>query len=309
MEDITSATTASEGLQTFGLFAEAQYRPSKYLKLIAGLRDETHSEFGNKYVQRYGMVINPYKDMAIKLNYGEHYNAPTPNALFWPYEDWGWGMGTQGNRNLRPETGKHSDAGIEQGLFNDKFFVNVTYFKWDIKDKISWIPDASFFYMPQNLDRYKSHGWEIGSDIGPFYNLTLSLAYTYTDAEEEISGGVNRQALYTSDNYFKSALEYINDAGFNANVTFRYTGDRPAYYALDTDTEPAVTLASYYTLDLKMEQRFFDKLLFSLQCNNVLDKKYDTYTESFRNQVSGVTTMERYPGAGRSVLFRISYKY
>jgi len=309
LEDITSATTIDEGLQTFGLFIEAQYRPSKYLKIIAGLRDETHSEFGSRYVQRYGMVINPQEDTAIKLNYGEHYNAPTPNALFWPYEDWGWGMGTQGNPNLKPETGKHLDAGIEQGLFNDKLFINVTYFNWDIKDKISWIPDASYFYTPQNLNRYKSYGWEIGSDIGPFYNLALSLAYTYTDAEEEISGGFNRRALYASDNYFRSVLGYTNDGGFNASATLRYTGDRPAYYTLDSDTEPAVILSSYYTVDLKVEERFFEKWFFSLQCNNLLDKEYDTYTESFRNQVSGVTTMERYPGEGRSFLFRISYEY
>jgi outer membrane receptor protein involved in Fe transport len=255
------------------------------------------------------MVINPQEDTAIKLNYGEHYNAPTPNALFWPYEDWGWGMGTQGNRNLRPETGKHLDAGIEQGFFNNKLFANVTYFKWDIKDKISWIPDASYFYTPQNLNRYRCHGWEIGSDIGPFYDLTLSLAYTYTDAEEEISGGVNRRALYASENYFRSALEYTNDRGFNASATVRYTGDRPAYYAMDSDTEPAVTLPSYSTIDLKAERDFLDRWLISLQCNNLLDEEYDTYTESFRNQVSGVTTMERYPGEGRSFLFRISYEY
>jgi iron complex outermembrane receptor protein len=302
-------TEAVAGLHTSGLLTEAQYRPNDNIKMIAGFRRERHSEFGTEYVPRYGIVISPYENMAIKLNYGHHYNAPTPNALFWPYEDWGWGMGTQGNRNLRPETGKHSDAGIEQGLFNDNLFVNITYFKWDIKDKISWIPDASFFYTPQNLDRYKSRGWEIGLEARPLYNLTFSLAYTFTDAEEEISGGVARQALYTSDSYFKSGIKYFNDAGFNASATIRYTGERPAYYALNNDSEPSVTLASYYTIDLKLEKKFLDKWFLSLQCNNLLDKEYDTYIESFRDHESGVTSMEGYPGEGRSFLFRVSYRY
>jgi outer membrane cobalamin receptor len=302
-------TEAAAGLHTFGLLTEAQYRPNDNIKIIAGLRREMHSEFGTEYVPRYGMVISPYKNTAIKLNYGYHYNAPTPNALFWPYEDWGWGMGTQGNRNLRPETGKHSDAGVEQSFLNDNIFVNITYFKWDIKDKISWIPDASFFYTPQNLDRYKSRGWEIGMETRPLHNLTFSIAYTYTDAVEEISGGVARKALYTSDNYFKSSMKYLNDAGFNASATIRYTGERPAYYALNNDPEPSVTLDSYYTIDLKLEKTFLDKWVLSLQCNNLLDKEYDTYIESFRDQVSGITSMEGYPGEGRSFLFRVSYRY
>ncbi|HJX34726.1 MAG TPA: TonB-dependent receptor [Desulfatiglandales bacterium] len=302
-------TEAVAGLHTFGLLSEAQYRPNDHIKMIAGLRRERHSEFGIEYVPRYGTVISPYENTAIKLNYGRHYNAPTPNALFWPYEDWGWGMGTQGNRNLKPETGKHSDAGIEQVVFNDKLFINVNYFKWDIKDKISWIPDASFFYTPQNLNRYKSHGWEIGLEARPLYNLRFSLAYTYTDAEEEMSGGVTRRALYTSDSYFKSSMAYLNDAGLNASATIRYTGERPAYYSLSSDTEPSVTLASYYTIDLKLEKDFLDKWFISLQCNNLLDKEYDTYIESFRDHESGITSMEGYPGEGRSFLFRVSYRY
>jgi outer membrane cobalamin receptor len=43
-----------------------------------------HSEFGRKYVPRYGVIITPYTATAIKMNYGKHYNAPTPNDLFGP---------------------------------------------------------------------------------------------------------------------------------------------------------------------------------------------------------------------------------
>jgi len=302
-------TSTGEELNTFGLFAEGQYRPNDYLKMIAGLRRESHSEFGNKIVQRYGIVIKPGEDTAIKFNYGQHYNAPTPNALFWPYEDWGFGMGTEGNRDLEPETGKHLDAGIEQNFFNKKVFMNIAWFKWDIRDKISWIPDDLFFYTPQNLDRYESHGWEIGSDIGPFYNMTLSLSYTYTDAEEELFGGVRRQALNTSDHYFKSAIGYFNESGFKAEAVYRYTGDRPAYYLLGTDAEPTVMLASYSTVDFKVEQEIMNNWHVSLQCNNLLDKGYYTYTESFFNQTTGEMTMAGYPGAGRSVMLKVSIKY
>jgi outer membrane cobalamin receptor len=308
LEIAGTKTTTSAGLNTLGLFTEAQYRPNNYLKMIAGLRREKHSEFGSEYVPRYGVIISPSRDTAIKLNYGKHYNSPTPNDLFWPYEDWGWGMGTSGNRYLKPETGKYSDAGIEQSLLNNKLFLNATFFQWDIKNKINWSPDASFFYTPKNLDAYKGRGLEIGTSIGPFFNTKLSLSYTSSDATEELFGGSPRQALYTADGYFKSDMKYVNDSGLAMTATFRYTGDRPGHYNLDTDTHPDVVLSSYYTADLNIEKRLFDNWLFSLKCNNLFDEKYDTYVTRFKNQTTGESTLERFPGAGRSVFFAISYE-
>jgi outer membrane cobalamin receptor len=302
-------TLTAEGLDTFGLFTEVQYRPSEYLKMIAGVRRERHSEFGTRYIPRYGMIITPFKDTFFKLNYGEHYNAPTPNDLFWPYEDWGWGMGTSGNRDLNPERGRHVDAVIEKGFLNDKLFMNVAWFKWDIKDKISWVPDASYFYTPQNLDTYRSEGWEMGASIGLFYNTTLSLNYTYSDAEEELYGGVYRQARYTAKDYFKGDLNYKNKEGLSLTATFRYTGDRPGYYSLDSDTIPDVVLPSYSTVDVRIEQSLFKNWILSLKCNNLFDREYDTYTSSITDQTTGTSSMGRYPGAVRSVLFNVSYKY
>jgi outer membrane cobalamin receptor len=309
MEINGTETKSDAQLHTYGLFAEMQYRPVERVKLIAGLRNENHSEFGSKIVQRYGMILNPEVNTAFKFNYGQHFNAPTPNALFWPYEDWGLGSGIQGNRNLKPETGRHMDAGVEHAWLDNKFFLDITWFKWNIANKISWVPDASYFITPQNLDRYNSHGLEVSSNIGPYYDMTLSLSYTYTDAEEKLFGGVTRQALYTSDNNFKTTLRYSGEGGFTAETILRYTGDRPGRYALSTEVKPSVTLASYSTVDIKAEQEFMRNWLVSLQCNNILDKAYDTYAESFVDQNTWNTTIEKYPGAGRSVLLKVGYKF
>ncbi|MCP4683489.1 MAG: TonB-dependent receptor, partial [Desulfobacterales bacterium] len=309
IEDPASKSIAKGDMHTTGLFAEAQYRPCGYFKALVGLRHEDNSEFGTEYIPRYGLIINPFENTALKLNHGKHFNAPTLNDLFWPYEDWGWGMGTEGNPNLEPETGWHTDATVEQSFCDDKLFLTLSYFDWDIDDKITWIPDADFFYRPENLDTYNADGWELGVDVGPYYGLTLGLGYTYMDAEEKLAGGVKRQAIYTPDDYFKADLAYWTNFGFNATATLRYTGDRPARYALPTDTRPEHTLSSYYTLDLKLEQRLYDNWLFSFQCNNLFDEEYDTYVESFMNPSTFASTLAGFPGAGRSVFFNISYEY
>ena len=89
----------------------------------------------------------------------------------------------------------------------------------------------------------------------------------------------------------------------------RYTGDRPGSYALETDVDPEVILDSYYTVDINVTQRVFENWIVALNCSNLLDEEYDTYTESFFDQTTFNSTMANYPGAGRSLFFSLSYEY
>jgi outer membrane cobalamin receptor len=298
----------SAQLDTSGLYAEAKYRPCDYFRFMAGVRREDHSTFGTETISRYGFTVNASEDTVFKFSRGKHFKAPTLNDLFYPHEDWGWGMGASGNQNLRPETGYHTDVTFEQTLFDDKAFLTFSYFDWDINDKIRWIPDESYFYRPQNLDRYEADGWELGTKIGPFYNIVLALSYTSTDAEEDLQDGVKRQALYTPDSQFKGDLKYWTESGFSASTTIRYVSDRPGNYASNGDVNPSKTLDNYWTTDVKIEQRIYEHWVFSLQCNNLFDKEYDTYFSSFYNS-TGTSVIAGYPGGGRSVLFNVSYVY
>jgi outer membrane cobalamin receptor len=308
--DVTgSESDAKASLHTKAVFVEAQYRPCKYFKGLAGIRHENHSMFGHENVSRFGVVVNPHETTVLKLSHGQHFKAPTPNDLFWPYEDYGYGSGISGNPDLTPETGWHTDVTLEQVLMDNKMFFTISYFKWDLEDKIRWASDASYFYKPENLDIYEADGLEIGTKIGPFYNTSLALSYTYTDATEQQSGGIERRALYSPDNLFKADLIYYTGFGLTGTVTVRYTSDRPAQYNTDTDTEASKTLSSYWTTDIKLEQRIFDHWLISLQGNNILDEEYDTYASSFRDYNTSTATLEGYPGAGMSVFFSAAYEY
>ncbi len=304
----SSRWAGSADLHTTGLFAEAQYRPVRYVKMSAGVRNEDHSEFGTEVLPRAGVIINPFETTALKFNTGKHFKAPTPNDLFWPLEDWGYGMGAQGNPDLEPETGWHWDACLEQTLADEKIFFSLTHFNWDIDDKIEWEPDANFFYRPENLSHYEAYGWEVGTRIGPFHNTTLSLDYTYTSAKEQKADGVKRQARYTADNIFKAGLTYWFDFGLDLTTTIRYTDERPAVYANDTDSVPAEMLASYWTVDLKANQRLSGNWTMSCQMNNLLDESYDTDSEAFYDQF-GTGSWAKYPGAGRSVFVAATYEY
>ncbi len=312
------------GVHTTGTFAEAQYRPNNFVKGLAGIRREDHSTFGHEDLPRYGLIINPSENTALKIGHGKHFKAPTPNDLFWPEDPMG-----KGNPDLKPETGWHTDVTMEQALFEDKLFITVSYFRWDVEDKIQWERDSNGVFSPQNLRAYKGDGAEIGTKIGPFFNLTLSLNYTYTDAEEESRAytkmdygpppdfqytWVKRRAAYTPRDQFKANLSYWSNFGLSAAATARYVGNRVMYgteqdIAYPNTKTVKYNLASYWTVDLKLEQRLHDHWLISLRGSNLFDKGYDTYVDDFTNQDTGTTTVQGYPGAGRSVFFSVTYEY
>jgi iron complex outermembrane receptor protein len=68
-------------------------------------------------------------------------------------------------------------------------------------------------------------------------------------------------------------------------------------------------LSSYWTADLKIEQRFFQHWVLSLAGKNLFDQQYDTHLQSFTDQKTFVTAMSAYPGAGRSVFGGLTYEF
>ena len=323
----TGKTTSRAHLFTRGFLAEAQYRPSIYWKVFAGIRHEEHSAFGSEKLPLFGLIVNPHPTTTLKVNHGKHFLAPTPNDLYWPEDFY-----TKGNPDLKPETGWHTDVTLEQVFPGKKIFASLSYFHWDVDDKIQWEPDSKGVFSPLNLAGYKAQGIEAGIRIGPFYDLTLGLSYTYLDAEEENRAYtrqdygwppfsppdfrytmVTRRAAYTPDGQFKADLTYRSGFGLTATATVRYVSDRVVYHTETTvypDTRTvAYTLDSYWTADLKIEQRFGKHYVLSASATNLADADYDTRMGSFTDQATWTTSWCRYPGAGRTVFAGLSYEF
>jgi len=323
-EDNSTLASNKADIDTTGLFTEVQYRPFTFFKFLAGIRNEYHSEFGSENLPRFGLIFNPWEDTAVKVTHGKHFLAPTPNDLFYPYEDWGWGMGAEGNLDLKPEIGWHSDITVEQALLANKLFLTGTYFNWDMDDRILWTDNGTGFWRPENLKSYEAHGFELGSNIGPYYNMTIRLNYTYLNAEEEaeeysrVTPGDQKtwkkhRATYSPEHLFKGALVYQTPFDMTASLTLRYVSER-AWYRNETDDyvnykTVVYELDAYTTADIKIEQRMYDDWLLSLQGNNLFDEKYDTYFSTFTDPNTFETLVAGYPGAGRSIFFSVSYQY
>jgi outer membrane cobalamin receptor len=320
-------STTKAHLFTQGAFTEVEYRPSRYGKVFVGFRHENHSAFGSENLPTFGLVINPFERTALKVNHGKHFLAPTPNDLYWPADPF-----TKGNADLKPEIGWHTDVTLEQSLLNNKLFMTVSYFHWNVDDKIQWEPDSQGVWSPVNLAGYEADGLELGTRIGPFYDLTLALSYTYMNAKEENRAYTKqdygwpplfppdfqysmdkRRATMTPEQQFKGDLTYRSNFGLTATATVRYLSDR-LVYSTESTTYPSTktvvyTLSSYWTADLKLQQRLYKHWILSFSVNNLFDQGYDTRLQSFTDQTTLKGTMSSYPGAGRSVFSGVAYEF
>ena len=313
----------SEDLYTAGGFIEVQYKPFPILKTLAGVRYEDHSEFGTEYLPCIGLIFNPVKNSALKINHGKQFLAPTPNDLFWPKEDWGWGMGAEGNPDLKPETGYHSDISLEQEI-GKKLFITGSLFTWDMNNRILWTGDAAGFYRPINLKSYEAKGAELGMKIGPFTGLTLGLSYTYLDAEEKaldydrkipgtMASWKTHPATYSPEHQFKGTITLETPGDMTMSMTTRYVSERLWYQNETSDwlnyKTVVYVLKPYWTADLKITKYFNQNWNGSLAGSNLFNKRFDTYLEPFRDINLGQTTIEGYPGAGRYLSLNIVYEY
>lgn len=307
-----AVSQGEHGVHTLGSFAQLTVSPFSPLKLIAGVRYEEHSTFGGETVPRFGLVLNPWENTTFKANHGKHFKAPTMNDLFWPDDGF-----AKGNPDLEPETGWHTDVTVEQSLLEDRAFLTLSWFNWDISDKIDWAenPNAPTgvpgwnYWTPSNISTYRADGVELGGRVRPLDALTADLSLTLQDVEEEMVPGVARQARYMPEILLKAGLTHTASFGLTSTLTARYFGERPGSYRLDTDTEPQEELASYWTVDIQLEQELAENWRVSLVAANLLDEDYATFLASFTDQTTYVTSQRPYPGAGRSVFASLTYEF
>jgi len=191
-------------------------------------------------------------------------------------------------------------------------------------NRILWASDAAGFWKPENLRGYQADGFEFGTKIGPISDVIFSLSYTYLDAEEEAEEydritpssdktWITHKATYSPEHQFKGTLSYVFPFGLYTTASARYVSERPWYRNETTDWINYKTveyaLDSYWTLDIKLEQRLYDHWVLSFKAVNLLDEAYDTYFGTFYDENTFLTTVEAYPGTEQSFYFSVAYEY
>jgi len=239
--------------------------------LVPSLRFDQTSNYGNKFSPKLGTVFNfgKYWQTSLKFNIGTSYRAPTFNDLYWPADAW-----TQGNPNLKPESGWDYDCGLRfQFPILNGLYWESTYFQNQMKGLIIW-KEKNGIWSPENVNKAMIRGIENSLSFKPFKKfLEISGNYTFLDARNKTNERTvfNKRLVYRPKNTANVNLN-CSLSVFTLSYQFSYTGLR---YTTNDNTD---YLPSYKTSDITLNYKpktDSADLLLSLQIKNIFDERYE----------------------------------
>jgi vitamin B12 transporter len=254
-----------ETARTTSAYAEDQVKLWDRLFTTVGVRLDDHDQFGSEATYRLTAAYL-LKETATKLKatYGTGFKAPTLFQLFDP---------VNGNPALDPEKSRGFDAGLEQGLWEDRLTLGATYFANDFEDLIEFVllDPVAFTGTFRNVSKAESRGVEVFASLRPIEALALRADYTYMDTEDKTTG---EELLRRARNKFKLSANYAFSEKGNLNLGVSYTGERED---LDFSAFPAerVELKGYTLVDLAASYAVTKSLEVFGRVENLLDEDYE----------------------------------
>ena len=125
-------SNAKASVRNNAVFVQDQLTLGEAFSTALGLRWDDHEEMGDEVTFRVApSYLFAESGTRLKGSYGTGFKAP---SLFELYDSF------YGNRNLKPESSRGVDVGVEQSLLAGKLALGTTIFRNDIKDLINSDP-------------------------------------------------------------------------------------------------------------------------------------------------------------------------
>jgi iron complex outermembrane receptor protein len=245
------------------------------------LRNELEKGKTHPFTYSLGSDYLLSENIILKGNVSRNYRIPSFNDLYWKSDIY-----SQGNPQLKPESGYSGEFGISEklkaGAIN--FDFSQTAFGASIKDWIVWVPNDAGIWTPDNKEKGKSYGLEIkGNSFVQKKDSKFELTGFYTWTKAQLTGQIQtneNQMIYIPEHRFMAFLSYTYkqlSASFNIN----HIGER--YYNQE-NTLPGYQLGNItfdYNLPIKD-----NTLTATFKVNNLWNTKYNVianYAMPLRN--------------------------
>ena len=255
-------------------FAQLILRPVAGLTLTGGVRHDDYSDYGGQTTLGGNIAYTPNGGQTVlRATYGEGFRAPTLTEGQPPY----------GNLNLKPETARNFDLGVEHAFLDDKARVFTTYFNRRSTDLIAF---SFTSFQSENIDRVKTEGVEAGFALNPTDRLDIRASYSLVNAINR-SAGVNfgnRLAL-RPQNSANVTVDWETPLGVALGGTVLMVGD-----SFDNASN-TVRLDGYVIAGVRASYPITDALEVYGRVDNLFDADYvvvQGYNTYGRNAAVGV---------------------
>jgi vitamin B12 transporter len=253
-----SDTFYGEEARTNSVYFESRLSYEKTAYLDAGLRHDNHSIFGNKTTFKVAPAVLLQEGTKLRGSVGTGFKAPSLVQLYSSY----------GNRDLDAETTTGWDVGVDQDVIKDTLSSSISFFRNNYDDLITFNPAT---FILENIDKSYTQGFEVGANLEATESLSLRVAYTYTDTENESTG---ESLLRRPRNKNSLTAVYAPTENLRAQLQWRVYSSR---FDNDFSAFPPerVALAGYGIVDLSVSYRLNESFELFSRIDNLFDKEYE----------------------------------
>ena len=250
----SSASIPLKTMNTLGYYLQDQIKLFDRSFTTLGVRYDDNNRFGGHETWRANELYTIKETSTrLKSSYGTGFKAPTLNQLY----DTIYGTG---NLNLKPETSRGWDVGVEQDVFKKFSTLGFSYFE-NAFDNLIQANAAP--YVNQNVSKAKVNGVETFMEMRPLTDLTLRSSYTYQDAKDLDTGNLLLRRPRNKAS-FDTDYRFLEKAHVHVNVLM--VGQKADY---------ASTVAGYVMLNLAGSYDIHKNVQIYGRIDNVLNKQYE----------------------------------
>lgn len=244
--------------RTNSVYFESKLSYNERAWVDTGVRHDNHSIFGGKTTFKVAPAVRVVEGTKLRGSVGTGFKAPSLVQLYSSY----------GNRDLQAETVTGWDVGVDQDIVTDVLSSSVTFFRNSYDDLITFNPST---FILENIRNSHTQGFEVGTTLQATDELSMRLAYTYTDTEDEETG----ESLLRRPRNKNSMTFVYAPAGnkFRAQLQWRLYSSR---FDNDFNAYPPerVSLAGYGTVDLAVSYRISESVELISRLDNMFDQEY-----------------------------------
>ncbi len=272
----TDPATAADSDVASG-YAQVSLRPVKGLTLTGGVRHDAYSLYGGHTTLGGNIAYTPNEGRTVlRATYGEGFRAPTFSHSLPPY----------GNPDLKPETSRNLDVGIEQALLDNLIRFSATYFRRRTNDQIGY--DA--FYVPQNIERVHTDGLELVLIADPTPTLHVEANYTLTNSFNRSGTYDGKRLQYRPQHAGSLTADWTSPIGLKIGGTLTVTGD-------SFNDQANLQRNNGYTLfDLRASYPITRTVEIYGRIENLFDNKYTIAADSSTGFAYGTYGRSAYAG-------------
>ena len=219
--------------------------------LTIGGRNDDNEQFGTYDTGNASVGIQIAKPVKLIASYGEGFNAPTFNDLYYPF----YGVAT-----LKPETSENQE--LELRVDQAWGSWSTSYFENDVDELIQYNPAT---FGPDQIKGAELKGLEL-SMVTSLYQWNIEANATYlkaidTSTDKDLRRRARRQFNIDADRQWQN---------WGTSASLRFVGKRYE------DTKNTDRLGGYALVDTAVSYRVNEQLRLNLALKNIFDREYVT---------------------------------